>query len=69
MRFVSNAFGWYYALDAIFFLLYGTVNDKPWYADIMLNAPHVGIAVILLYLVYAPHAESARAQQSAVFAR
>ena len=60
MRFVSNAFGWYYALDAIFFLLYGTVNDKPWYADIALNAPHVGISVILLYLVYAPRAQAAQ---------
>ena len=58
MRFVSNAFGYYYALDAIFFLLYGAVNDKPWIADIALNAPHVGISAILLYLVYAPHAEA-----------
>ncbi|MFL5583187.1 MAG: hypothetical protein ACJ8AO_22700 [Gemmatimonadaceae bacterium] len=68
MRFVSNAFGWYYALDAIFFLLYGAVNDKPWIADIALNAPHVGISAILLYLVYAPRAEAvapARALQPA----
>ena len=58
MRFVSNAFGYYYALDAIFFLLYGAVNDKPWHADVALNAPHVGISAILLYLVYAPRAEA-----------
>lgn len=54
MRFVSTAFGWYYALDAVFFLLYGAVNDKPWVADLALNAPHVGISAILLYLTYAP---------------
>jgi hypothetical protein len=47
-----TAFGWYYALDAAFFLLYGFVNDKPFIADIMLNAPHVAIAVIMLGLVY-----------------
>ena len=58
MRFVSNGFGWYYAFDAVFFLLYGFVNDKPWIADIALNAPHVGISAILLYLVYAPAAET-----------
>ena len=60
MRFVSTAFGWYYALDAVFFLLYGFVNDKPWMADIALNAPHVGISAILLYLVYGPRAGSSQ---------
>ena len=58
MRLVSTAFGWYYALDAVFFLLYGAVNDKPWVADLALNAPHVGISAILLYLAYAPRAAS-----------
>src|SRR4029077_4033820 len=43
-----TAFGWYYALDAVFFLTYGFFNDKPWYADLMLNAPHVGIAALML---------------------
>jgi len=47
-----TAFGWYYALDAVFFLTYGLVNDKPWMADIMLNAPHVGISAVMLYMVY-----------------
>jgi len=47
-----TAFGWYYALDAIFFLTYGFVNDKPWMADIMLNAPHVGISAMMLGTVY-----------------
>lgn len=52
MRLASTAFGWYYALDATFFLLFGAVNDKPWLADLALNAPHVGISTILLYLAY-----------------
>ena len=60
LRLASTAFGWYYALDAVFFLLYGFVNDKPWYADIALNAPHVGLSAILLYLVYAPQGERRR---------
>jgi hypothetical protein len=62
MRLASTAFGWYYALDAVFFLLYGLVNDKPWFADLALNAPHVGISTILLYLVYAPRAAGASAR-------
>jgi hypothetical protein len=61
MRLVSTAFGWYYALDAVFFLLYGLVNDKPWYADIALNAPHVGISAILLWLAYGPRSTGERA--------
>jgi len=56
IRLVSTAFGWYYALDAVFFLLFGLVNDKPWLADLALNAPHVGISAILLYLLYGPQA-------------
>ena len=47
-----TAFGWYYALDAVFFLTYGFFNDKPWYADLALNAPHVGIATVMLGVVY-----------------
>ena len=47
-----TAFGWYYALDAVFFLTYGLVNDKPWLADIMLNAPHVLVSAIMLGTVY-----------------
>ena len=57
MRLVSTAFGWYYALDAVFFLLYGAVNEKPWIADLALNAPHVAISAVLLTLAYAPRAE------------
>ena len=47
-----TAFGFYYALDAIFFLTYGFFNDKPWIADLLLNLPHVGIATLMLGVVY-----------------
>jgi Zn-dependent protease len=47
-----TAFGFYYALDAIFFLTYGFFNDKPYSADIMLNLPHVLISTIMLGTVY-----------------
>lgn len=45
-------FGSYYALDALFFLLNGTVNDKPWTADLALNMPHVLISAAMLALGY-----------------
>ena len=51
-RLFFTAFGWYYALDAIFYLTNGFVNDLPWTADIMLNLPHVLIATAMLSLVY-----------------
>lgn len=47
-----TAFGFYYGLDAVFFLTYGFVNDKSFISDILLNAPHVGIAVGMLGIVY-----------------
>jgi hypothetical protein len=47
-----TAFGFYYALDAIFFLTYGFFNEKPWLDDILLNIPHVGIATMMLGIVY-----------------
>ena len=53
-RFAFVTFGSYYALDAIFFLLNGAVNDKPWPADLALNAPHVLISAAMLALAYGP---------------
>ena len=56
-----TAFGWYYACDAVFFLLNGFFNDKPWSADIMLNLPHVVLSSIMLGIAYwlAPREEHA----------
>ncbi len=45
-------FGSYYALDALFFLLNGFVNDLTWAQDIALNLPHVLISGTMLTLAY-----------------
>ncbi|HET8623158.1 MAG TPA: hypothetical protein VFM14_06315 [Gemmatimonadales bacterium] len=47
-----TAFGFYYALDAIFFLTYGLFNEKPWLDDVLLNLPHVLISSAMLWIVY-----------------
>jgi hypothetical protein len=47
-----TAFGWYYACDAAFYLINGFINRKPLMSNIMLNLPHVLIAVIMLSMVY-----------------
>lgn len=49
---VLTAFGFYYALDAIFFLTYGLFNEKPWMDDVLLNLPHVLISAAMLWIVY-----------------
>jgi len=52
VRLVFVTFGSYYALDAVFYLLYGTVNGKGWTANILLNLPHVAISIWMLGLAY-----------------
>jgi hypothetical protein len=47
-----TAFGWYYACDAAFYLINGFINGKPLMSNVMLNLPHVLIAVIMLSMVY-----------------
>jgi hypothetical protein len=47
-----TAFGFYYALDAIFYLTYGLFNDKGLVPNILLNLPHVLIATAMLGIVY-----------------
>jgi hypothetical protein len=47
-----TAFGFYYALDAIFFLTYGVASHQAPLANLMLNAPHVAISTVMLLLVY-----------------
>ena len=64
-RLFFTAFGWYYALDALFYLTNGFVNDLTWVQDLLLNLPHVLIATAMLSLVYlrwpAPAPVTARA--------
>jgi hypothetical protein len=47
-----TAFGYYYALDATFFLTYGFFNEKPYIDDILLNLPHVLISSSMLAIVH-----------------
>lgn len=65
MRSVYVTFGSYYALDAIFFLLYGFVNEKTWVQDLALNAPHVGISAAMLFLAYGTRLASPVADSAA----
>lgn len=47
-----TAFGFYYALDAIFYLTYGLFNDKGLVSNLLLNLPHVLISTAMLGIVY-----------------
>ena len=47
-----TAFGWYYALDAIFYLTYGVLSGQALGANIGLNLPHVVVSSVMLWLVY-----------------
>lgn len=52
VRLVFVTFGSYYALDALFYLLFGFVNDKTLMQNVMLNLPHVIIGAWMLGLTY-----------------
>lgn len=41
--------GGYYALDATFFLINGFITGQSMVDNIMLNGPHIGITVLILY--------------------
>ena len=47
-----TAFGFYYALDAAFYLTYGVLSGQAAMDNLMLNAPHIAIATVMLGLVY-----------------
>ena len=47
-----TAFGWYYACDAVFYLIDGGLNHKPLLSNIALNAPHVILSTIMLSIAY-----------------
>jgi hypothetical protein len=47
-----TTFGSYYALDALFWLVYGFFNEKPYVQDLALNLPHVLISTVMLGTVY-----------------
>jgi hypothetical protein len=47
-----TAFGWYYACDAVFYLIDGALNSKPVLSNLALNAPHVILSSIMLSIAY-----------------
>jgi hypothetical protein len=47
-----TAFGWYYACDAVFYLVDGALNHKALVSNLALNAPHVILSAIMLSIVY-----------------
>ncbi|HEU4526193.1 MAG TPA: hypothetical protein VFR62_14290 [Gemmatimonadales bacterium] len=47
-----TAFGFYYALDAAFYLTYGVLSGQALLDNLMLNAPHITIATVMLGVVY-----------------
>ena len=51
-RLALTAFGWYYAYDAIIYLVTGVLQSKPLGENIGLNLPHVIISGIMLWLTY-----------------
>ena len=51
-RLALTAFGWYYACDAVFYLVHGVLTDQAPLANVLLNLPHVVISAILLAIAY-----------------
>ena len=51
-RLALTAFGWYYAYDAVIYLVTGVLQQKPLGENIGLNIPHVIISGIMLWLAY-----------------
>ena len=51
-RLALTAFGWYYAYDATIYLVTGILQQKPFLQNFGLNAPHVVISAIMLWLAY-----------------
>jgi hypothetical protein len=51
-RLVLTAFGWYYAYDATIYLVTGVLQGTPFVDNFALNAPHVVISSVMLYLAY-----------------
>ena len=63
-----TAFGWYYACDAVFYLIDGALNHKAVLSNIALNAPHVVLSTIMLTIAYwmSPREEARAGETSAI---
>ncbi len=44
--------GGYYALDATFFIINGLATKQPLVDNILLNVPHIGIAILVAFALY-----------------
>jgi hypothetical protein len=44
--------GGYYSLDATFFIVNGIVTKQPFIDNFMLNAPHIGITVLVAFALF-----------------
>jgi uncharacterized protein DUF4383 len=51
-RLALAAFGWYYACDAVFYLVTGFLKGDPPVGNLLLNLPHVLISSVMLLLAY-----------------
>jgi Domain of unknown function (DUF4383) len=51
-RLALTAFGWYYAYDAVIYIVTGVLQMKPLGENLGLNIPHVIISGIMLWLAY-----------------
>lgn len=45
--------GGYYALDALFFVVNGFFTRQPLIENMMLNGPHIGITVLVIFALWA----------------
>ncbi len=51
-RLALTAFGWYYAADAVIYLVTGVLQQTPIGSNLVLNLPHVVLSGIMLALAY-----------------
>jgi hypothetical protein len=63
-----TAFGWYYACDAVFYLIDGALNHKPVLSNIALNLPHVVLSSVMLSIAYVMSPREERRDASATTA-
>ena len=60
-RLALTAFGWYYAYDAVIYIVTGVLQSKPLGENLGLNIPHVIISGIMLWLAYRGRTDASRA--------
>ena len=51
-RLALTAFGWYYAADAVIYLVTGVLQGDPIGSNLVLNLPHVVLSSIMLFIAY-----------------